>query len=679
MKGFVSSPARRRLTPALAAAACCVGFPASVMAQNGPGLVAQTRPDATTTTFNDYDWTGLFYTFYIQNYNDPAYYYAGYSSNEYGGNAYGAGSSWFLHWGGFDYGTYGGKIDVSGSATYKWQWFAPDKVDSPGMPDLVNFPVPGTGTSAANPLYVLGRVQGYISATADSSGFTAEGQLLDEWTNATNANLQKFSGLIPPMLSASTLPTQNTGKPTHGIALATLDPDDAGKITLLSLLSPTPFVKAALSSYTESFGELQMQLETHAFVMELGDTNQPSAFADNGGATSLDLFGYADKRGDGKNQFVYNKAGNLYIPVGVNLNGASGDVIPDDTYFLAHSTCAQIVANIAYVNPAPFTFKDTLTGAVPRTPIGNGTNYDGLVYYGLPQSNAALGSHIVKLQINTDPYNLKLAGKQYQDSEIAHIQTFFKDTDFTHPLDASAQDRFPLATQATWPNWFYYYTQVYLQINPNLTNFFYDPAGINGVSYYRNNDDTIHIADSANVPANSVLRLHVFGLRSGQQVVSWIGDLDLKGLDAFIAVAAHEQGHRNDSNGTPNNPPIERSMQAGDIDTDGDELSDGWESAHHFNPAKPDTTGAYAVGLNPIDAGKGDREALCDIQALGALKAYYVGKLYLLDWSVNGTQFGNKLPWPAGQPQWTYTPLDAMMNPGTPTNVLPADALYTLP
>ena len=161
-----------------------------------------------------------------------------------------------------------------------------------------------------------------------------------------------------------------------------------------------------------------------------------------------------------------------------------------------------------------------------------------------------------------------------------HIQTFFKGTDNTHPYTTQYEQ--------TLPNWFYYYTQRYLP--PNTT---YNPTLGTGVDgRYYTNSQNIEISPLA-FPATTAKR-HVYALRGNPSVVSWIGDLELKGLLAYIFVAAHEQGHRV-LNTTPTNlrpntfismtPPI--LINGVPNDADGDGPDDAWAAAHHMGSINP--------------------------------------------------------------------------------------------
>ena len=410
--------------PALALAVL-VALPLRVTAQAAPpfGMEFLQRPMASGTTFTDYDWTGLKIDLYTRITGYPNWYPYDSYVHEYGGNSPGAGYYWYQDFG-YDYldangdSVNGGKVVVSGTSTYKWQWNVPDKLDDQGgdtgIPDLTNFPVPS--------LYMMARVQGRIEADLlyGGSDVSADGKLQNQWTSP--ANTLGFSGLVAaPKSFAATTPT-SAGE--RGIVSTTLDPSDPTKTTLQGLVSPNPY----LNGYGNTFNldcsdtELQLEIHEHAFALELCYYKF--------GSNVLDPFGYAAKRGDGKNQYVFNAARNVFIPVGIKLNGAQGDVISDDTYWLIHTNKIQVKDDLSYTTPRNYILaasKDP-TIITPQTPLDLGVIGNGLSYYGLPTKNSDLGNHTITLQVNTSP-----TAPNWRDSEIAHIQTFFIPNDTTHP------------------------------------------------------------------------------------------------------------------------------------------------------------------------------------------------------------------------------------------------------
>ena len=158
-----------------------------------------------------------------------------------------------------------------------------------------------------------------------------------------------------------------------GIVRFTLDPADTTKTTLQGLVSPTPYLNGYGNNVNLDCSDTELQLELHEHAFALGLCYYKI------GVNTLDPFGYAEKRGDGKNQYAFNAASNILIPAAIKLNGAQGDVLPADTYWLIHSNQIGVVADLPFATHPSFSF-GTLTDPtiiVPQT-TSNGNLLPGL-------------------------------------------------------------------------------------------------------------------------------------------------------------------------------------------------------------------------------------------------------------------------------------------------------------
>lgn len=608
------------------------------------GAVIQFRPGATDTPFVNMDFTGLDINSTARSPFDPVYYPDGAFTQQYGGNTYGAASSYYLLFG-YDYVWNGVHLDVTGSSTYKVQWTVPNGIDSMGMdtgaPDLTSFPVP--------PLFFLGHVQASIQAQlySNGTGVSATGKLLDPWT--ASADAPGISGPVTSFLYADNKAPIARGR---GIIAASFDPNDATKTLLQALFSPAPYLTMNTDDpdLDGADGEIDLDIHTHGYVLELTDTRQPAPAV---GARTLEIFGHPKARGDGKNQFVYDSTGTLYLPVGINVNGAQGDVTSDDTDYLIHPGKVQVVSNIVYAQPQPSTYMappNAATTIVPQTPVNNGGSYNGLVYAGLPSDNAAMGNQKVALQVNLNGW---------KTSEVANIQTFFLPGNTTHPTPAG---------DGPTPNWFWYYRDA----DQTPVKYAGDGSAISAVGFTDYNN--IYLYDRANSP-HAISTFSIFvDPDTGRRLVRKSGQLDIKGLYSYLQVVGHELGHNS-------NHAAGIEVSGGGGDNDG--VLDSWEAANNFDPMSNDTSGAYGIlpAGNP-DAGKGDRECLCDIVGLGYLIAAHNKKAWQQDWAVGGMQWGTLPPTRQNGSDyfpWTFTPYDPITNTfGDPTGVIPANVLTSL-
>lgn len=624
---------------------------APVSAQvTGIGILS-TKPGA-STNFTDYDWTGLHIQLSWLFNGDPNWYPGLGYDGLLGGTA--PGSEWYYDTG---YNWYADvfKIAISGVSTYKWQWSPPNKRDAQGndqgTPDLVNFPLPK--------LFFLARLQGRISAdlfyTGDT-GITADGKFTDEWT--TPASVPAFHAPVNPHLEAKPGTAQNAYA-SYGIRPTNPDPADTTLTTLLGTLSPTPYVTGMGPDYSSPDAELQLELHEHAFAIELDRPNYTDF-----------LFHQAARTGEGANQFVYGADSRLKLPLKIKLTGAPGDVTAADAQWLANSNKADWQVDIKTGNDGvQHTTTQGYTQYVdgvdikPRATVQDADRDGNIIYAGLPQANADFGNHTVTRMVND--------GTGAKASEKAYIQTFFRGSDTTHYTPNG---------YAVTPNWWWYYSQEYLPSNatysPTANASQYDPATGN-----------ITISNQAFIPNV----IHIYNLQNS--IVTWIGDLELKGILRYIKSCSHELGHRTlGTTGTgdgvhtiqADNPTIDP-MTGISSDANADGLDDVWQAAHHFPVVSQNTfpTGANVTGAPnepDLDAGKDNREALCNIIALGEL--IRLKDKWQKDWAQEGLQYGDRAPFPqATSPYfpWVFYPRSgAGVDRNAGTAQLPANCLFSL-
>ena len=286
--------------------------------------------------------------------------------------------------------------------------------------------------------------------------------------------------------------------------------------------------------------------------------------------------------GDGSNQFVYNVANDptggthLNVPAVVSIPGASA------------AAAAQLAPNlsITYDIPAESKFETNVQAMPAAGQVSFQTTYNtsgggsqvasGLVYTGLPTNNSGFGNHLATLTVSGST------------TQQAHVQTFFMPNDISWPDSDSVT-----------PNWYHYYNQVYPS-GGNYTN--------TGISAGTN---PISVGNDAHGPRN----IRIFGLSSSHKVY-WLGQLQLGGIHNYIYICGHEQSH---VNLIAQHVEIETKSPLDNDNGDGtgDGLNDNWETRNGFDPNNTDTTGAYKnLAPGQPDYGKGDREAVCDINAL---------------------------------------------------------------
>lgn len=140
----------------------------------------------------------------------------------------------------------------------------------------------------------------------------------------------------------------------------------------------------------------------------------------------------------------------------------------------------------------------------------------------------------------------------------------------------------------------------------------------------------------------------------------------------MIYTCEHEQGHANDAqNGIQ--------TLSGSGTADGDGVDDAWEARNNFKNYDYDTARAYLdQDPNSSDYQKGDKECLCDIQALGKLLPKK--GVWQQDWANDGIQWGKWAPYgevdtPNGPMSllyfpWNYVPSDGGNHPDPPGSVL---------
>ena len=681
-KSFLPPPHKRLLKMALCAS--LLTAPCLVSAQQFPGWHPVLRPTPAgfgsyTYGFGDYDWTGL--TDKILQYDDLG------GETEYP----------FTLYGGVTYTTvltdFGSDFPftsdiISGGSTYKWSWSAPlDQNPQVSAPDTKNFPAP--------PLFTLGTLLGGYGVSQDigASGLSAISTI-----NYLDGKKSQITNVIPasyPFMDFQILPSTF----------------DAPSQMASSVLKPRAgFVEMGAVSAPAGSGHSNFAFYTHADSILLHSPNP---------------FKNPDILGDAFNWFVYDEFGDLRVDAEITCNAA---VFTQDGYPLMkppqpgfatsiNLSAKYLAKNVDWktdIKKSPddgdghttllhYDRKDIADnngvspGVVPDTRGANGVHDMGhLIFEGLPVSNKDFGNHTVTLTVATpNPTTksgdggqggsgVKGSGVTYNDLMVAHIQTFYKATASNYPSAVLPTD------PAYEPNFMYYYAQTLSDAHLYPTSrVIYDatlPANVG--SRYTSNDDTIRISPTA-IPLHYTF--HIFALPAAtdpDQFVKWIGNIQISGLIAFTRTAAHENTHRTNffqDIQFPNKDGI------GADGGDNDGLDDSWEASHYFRSNLSDTTGAYsqldAPGYTGPDAGKADRECLCDIVAYGAIvkiinPADMSKGLWKQDWADVGVQHALHFTYPPGifYPV-SYVPVLTVSPPtyGPPIGDLPSNALMDYP
>lgn len=316
-----------------------------------------------------------------------------------------------------------------------------------------------------------------------------------------------------------------------------------------------------------------------------------------------------DTLGDGGNQFVYGSElpdGYLSVPGAVTVTGGG----QADAQWLVDNNKIDMKVEDSAIGGA-FTHGWAVAGGrilLDTSYTGeNGMQaYSyGWVFKGLPTLNSGFGNHEVNLYVD--------GGK----SETAHIQTFFNATAF----NSWAQVYNPQP-----PNWLVFYSGVYARdLFPHYT-----PTGS---SYTDPNTGFIFLGNDAHGPW-TVRVMNLVSDGSGHRRVHFTGLWNLGGIHHYIYTYEHECGHvYSESHGIEVD-----GIFANDGDHDG--LDGGWETRNNFDPNNNDTSGGYSdIPIDHPDYGKGDREAVADIQATGYLTGQKA--LWHQDWANDGLQWGN--------------------------------------
>ncbi|MDQ2687604.1 MAG: hypothetical protein M3Y28_07030, partial [Armatimonadota bacterium] len=488
------------------------------------------------------------------------------------------------------YGVAHGHLHISGASTYKWQWTPPNKAGT-SDPDLENFPLP--------PLFVLGRVQARVSAQPEDPqntvGLSATGSVTDGFGDGWNPHFTNtFPGAAPATvaeaLRRAVLPAGAEGATTVSVGLSpTVSLDVTG---VESWIDP-------ITGYSMSGGNAHdTALLTRAVhPIEL---------------SSPDIFKRPDTLGDGGNQYVYGSQqpdGYLYVPGAITVTGGS----QDDAQWLVDNNKVDLKVENSTL-PGAFTHGWSVAGSrilldTSYTDENGMQAYSyGWVFKGLPTSNGGFGNHEV---------NLYVEGSK---SETAHIQTFYSGTASNYPGAYLGSDG-PGPIYTGIPNWYYYYSQVYAATGDYIS----------GSASNTDQFGNIQIEDDA----HGSYTLRVFDRQidsSGVRRVHYAGGIFLKGIHNYVETCEHEKGHRySQQNGI--------ATYSGQGTADGDGVDDAWEARNNFDPANSDTAGAYSsLPVGSADYGKGDRECVCDIQALGSVLEQK--DLWKQDWASDGLQWG---------------------------------------
>ncbi len=573
------------------------------------GWVPQPRPGVTDPqSYGDYDWTGLdgsvIRTPFTGSYPPEIY-------HDYGGSeGFSTGGSYFMEYPFNGTGGTGNTLaevytQFSGTTTYKWKWVPPN--NAAGQPDTANFPAPTLFT-----LYDMYATLGtQLWSPPYNAGLAASGTVSDgapdNWTSSVSTVPQVITDVFPRQM-----------------VLPGSAPDSGGVSSVAMALSGNLDVTGKQSVVVGGY------TGTGAMCISATTVNgqaYPITLAAPDPLTNPLL-------GDGTNQYVYDTEqpdGYLAVPASVSVPGAG---TADTAFLLPHVALSVAPAMQTGAQPFQWTNSGSQMYVYTSGSYPSGTSYPSaaFVYKGLPPNNSYFGNHTMTMKVDGTV------------SQTANYQLFFNATTNNYP-GALEYDNQGALSYTGIPDWYFYYNQVYPA-----------PGGykMGKSSEYNPDANTIDISDDA----HGVYTMRIFHLNSSTNKVEYLGSLSLAGLHTYIEVIGHELGHKYAAN---HNIEVSNST-ASHPDHDNDGLDDNWELLNGFDPNKSDTTGAYAnIPSTDADFGKGDRECVADIQALGALltptASGTVKSLWKQDWANDGSQWGT---WnqhtPALNPSAPYWP-----------------------
>lgn len=480
-------------------------------------------------------------------------------------------------------------LSVSGYSSYQWRW-TPPYIPGTSTPDNAHFPAP--------PLYVLGRIGGSLQFRPQSQsllGLVGSASIADGWGYSE---------------SISTVPDYAPKNAADSEHRKVLGPASAAGANVEVRLSPS--LSTDLSGV--SFGGKAYTLagvNESVFPIHL---SQP------------DILGRPDVLGDGKNQYVYDSqpTGQLNVAAQILVDGGGQSdadwLLPSvDWAVLAQIAGQRIYSKVASGN----LIQPHTLGSNPSADPPPGTPYpDGnIIYLGLPVSNNDFGTHYLYLQVHD------------ANSESAHFQTFYTGLAKNHGIE-------PGLSPDNYPNWYYYYNQVYpVTGSDNRT---YAPGSpshtdsdVNSSGYRYSN---VYIEDDS----YTYPQCRVFGFDCSKSggFLRYLGHLEVKGIHSFTSVCAHEQGHATAWLTNVDNPKDDDPSTGTSFD--GDRIADIWESYHHMNH-HDSYTAKYAYGFTDSEGNlpggdTPDNETVADIPALNELLNHK--DLWQQDWADGGIQKG---------------------------------------
>ncbi|MDQ2686278.1 MAG: thrombospondin type 3 repeat-containing protein, partial [Armatimonadota bacterium] len=327
--------------------------------------------------------------------------------------------------------------------------------------------------------------------------------------------------------------------------------------------------------------------------------------------SSPDIFKRPDTLGDGGNQYVYGSQqpdGYLYVSGAITVTGGA----QDDAQWLVDNNHVDLKVENSAI-PHTFTHQWAVNGSAisVNTPNNGYPDYQAntWVFKGLPDDNSGFGNHEVNLYVDSSK------------SETAHIQTFFNATarNWVFPGEWHNDGRIP--------NWWYSYNAIYPQDAGYV--FYEDSTSSSNTPVDKPAPHLSYITNDAYNDWNAQLyRIAPAPLLSAGYIQD-AGTLQISGIHNFIWTCAHEATHRQMLDGGIDDPIFHHFGH----DSDGDGLSDEWETAHHLNPNDSDTTDTYG------GSSVGDTETCANIGAWGELST--MKDTWKQDWADTGLQWGD--------------------------------------
>ena len=600
-------------------------------------------------------------------------------------------------------------------ATFKWLWTPPTDKTRPYNDSSQSSPPFPTTT-----LYILGEVDPYVTAgptTVNKSVYNSQGNVKDGFSSSYNPSY-RYNYKDGKDTAAYEAPVnRNSELPHRKILAGSLESDGLTRVgslapTLSYEFHVTDTSQQDRSYYGTPYGYIQQDI--YPITLARPDPMVRPDLGDTAGPVNQFVYDFPVMDAAGN---ITSTFGTVSIPASITIANSTKSIgilydpyAQSDLAWLSPSSdtpkhentlvdwridtdatsaeAPRILTAVSAEAPYTYSFNNNPNTTNTIRPNITGLDAEGVLTRtlnfgsapsstpvtqagGLPLKVEAFGNHTVTLGVryfSTSSPNTR----DYNPSEVAHIQTFFDGT------EEYWKDRWSvLPGTDPIPNWWYYDNQIYpvtgtiasgstqppyvaeytTGVAPNnqpVSYNLYDRGPLHQSS--RNSTIYISAADAHFVTTATLSATRaVYALNSSGKL-KWAGNLLLPGILQFAAVCGHEQGHIDSyvTNGHAVVGPddyrgyiftLEQSgnTEYSDFSNDGDHIWDGWEKTHGMDATKTNSTEVNY----PADADStvADDQAIADIQSVGYVMASLQGDTthppaWQQDWDNEGCQYG---------------------------------------